>query len=618
LSDNGDEILEQLFEEQAMETISEAMRKVATPTQPEDKDEAKSDVETHVQWAFAGNGRFSPVGATTPKIPAGIYECFATPGAWGLERLDISSDGIYHLPDMATDTVLAEVNKFWGSEDKYRKYGLLYKRGVILWGSPGCLDKDTRISYVSRDPDGKRRSGKGGSIERLFQVFHGLTGRGKGRYQVAPKDSTFWVSSVDDNGRIFKNRVLDVVNSGFKECFKVTTKSGLTITATADHKFFTEDGFKALSELGPGSPLFIHNNTAIKEVADGRTVGTRHDLYVNHHPVAGTKIINKKYRYKKLSRSRAAVEAAMNKLSLSEYVERLNTGDLSNLKFLERDENVHHLDENCSNDVLENLVVINQREHSRLHAFEMPVKYIAVPDVIKSIRPVGKRATYDIKVFGPNNNFVADGFVVHNSGKTITCKLLMNELVRRDGVVIVAQSIRLTIMCMKAIRRIEPKRNLIVLLEDIDEIINHNGESEVLSMLDGENNVDNILHLATTNHPERLGARIINRPSRFDRRVYVGLPEVPARTAYLRKSTNDGLDEATLTKWVTDTQDMSIAHLRELVAAVYCLEQPYDDVIERLKKMAEQVKSEDEFKKRSMGFKSKERIPVGSGTLSAG
>jgi SpoVK/Ycf46/Vps4 family AAA+-type ATPase len=179
----------------------------------------------------------------------------------------------------------------------------------------------------------------------------------------------------------------------------------------------------------------------------------------------------------------------------------------------------------------------------------------------------------------------------------------MNELVKRDGIVIVAQTINLTILCLKAIRRIEPKRNLIVVLEDIDEILNYNGESQVLSMLDGENNVDNVLHLATTNYPDRLGPRIINRPSRFDRRVNVGLPAPEARRAYLQQVTNDGIPADQLDNWVKDTQDMSIAHLRELVAAVHCLDQPYDDVINRLKDMAQKVKELEEFKKNKVGFK---------------
>jgi hypothetical protein len=192
------------------------------------------------------------------------------------------------------------------------------------------------------------------------------------------------------------------------------------------------------------------------------------------------------------------------------------------------------------------------------------------------------------------------------SGKTVAVKLLMRSLVDNGGIVVIGQQIGLLILCLKAIRRIEPDRKLIVVLEDIDEIINFNGESSVLSLLDGENNVDNVLYLATTNYPERLGARIINRPSRFDRRVHVGMPSEEARQAYLIAATNNGLTEFELSEWVADTEGMSIAHLRELVAAVYCLDQPYDDVIDRLKGMAQAIKAiSDGFADSSMGFTNK-------------
>lgn len=280
------------------------------------------------QWAVAGNGRFLPIGSTINKLEAGVYTPFATPSGYGISHLPIHSDGIYTLPDMATDQVLKEVQTFWDNEHLYRRHNLLYKRGILLFGPPG-------------------------------------------------------------------------------------------------------------------------------------------------------------------------------------------------------------------------------------------------------------------------------------SGKTITVKLLMKELIKRDGIVILCQAVNLTTQVLKVFRDIEPKRNIIVVLEDIDEIIRFNGESEVLSLLDGEHNLDNVLNLATTNYPGRLGARIINRPSRFDTRVFVGMPSADARRAYLSSATQNGLSQTDLDRWTTDTEGMSIAHMRELVAAVYCLNQSYDSVIERLSAMGKRVVDDEDSgwnKKESLGF----------------
>lgn len=192
------------------------------------------------------------------------------------------------------------------------------------------------------------------------------------------------------------------------------------------------------------------------------------------------------------------------------------------------------------------------------------------------------------------------------SGKTITVKMLMKEIIKRDGIVIICQAVRPLVTILKNFRKIEPKRNVIIVYEDIDEIIAYNGEASVLSLLDGEDNIDNVLNIATTNFPDRLGARICNRPSRFDRRIFVGMPEEAARKEYIRLATHNGLSEADLTKWSVDTKDMSLAHIRELVASVYCLNQPYADVIKRLKAMFEPpiLKNDGFAKPRASGFSS--------------
>jgi hypothetical protein len=324
---DSDILLESLLD-QAEEAAFESNQvgRFAPPIPEGPEREKKKETGTHSQWAIGSNGRFMPVGSTVPTLTAGVYQPFSEPGSWGLESVGVISDGLYHLPDMATEEVLEEVRKFWESEEKYKSHSLLYKRGVLMWGAPG-------------------------------------------------------------------------------------------------------------------------------------------------------------------------------------------------------------------------------------------------------------------------------------SGKTVAVKLLMNELVRRGGIVILANHVELTVLALKAIKRIEPSRNLIVVFEDIDEIINYNGEAGVLSLLDGEASIDRVLNLATTNYPERLGARIVNRPSRFDRRVYVGMPSDAARFAYLEKTTGGNLEKKHIERWVADTKDMSIAHLRELVAAVYCLDQPYDEVIERLRAMSTQPQGESGFKPTNkMGF----------------
>jgi len=151
------------------------------------------------------------------------------------------------------------------------------------------------------------------------------------------------------------------------------------------------------------------------------------------------------------------------------------------------------------------------------------------------------------------------------------------------------------------IRIMEMNRPLIVVMEDIDEMIERHQEHSILSMLDGENQIANVVYLATTNYPERLGARIVNRPSRFDERIFVGMPSVVARRHYLKFAASELTDEM-LDQWVKDTDQFSVAHLRELVAASYCLDQDYKTVLNRLKSMTEKPKFVDGYRRGKTGF----------------
>lgn len=198
------------------------------------------------------------------------------------------------------------------------------------------------------------------------------------------------------------------------------------------------------------------------------------------------------------------------------------------------------------------------------------------------------------------------------SGKTATLGLLMRDLLRMDGLVFICQHPGLLSQMLAVLRRVEPSRNLIVIMEDIDELVQQFGEHEILALLDGESQIDNVVNIATTNYPERLGARIINRPSRFDERILVGMPNDRARTKYLAHiCREEAMDEEMLRTWVQATEGFSVAHLRELVVAVFCLKQPFDEVLERLSKMQYQPKPLKEFNRYGAGYAQSGKLAPG-------
>jgi hypothetical protein len=57
-------------------------------------------------------------------------------------------------------------------------------------------------------------------------------------------------------------------------------------------------------------------------------------------------------------------------------------------------------------------------------------------------------------------------------------------------------------------------------------------------------------------------------------------------------------------KWVRDTENMSIAHIKELFTAVIIIGDKYDDAIKTLKSMKEENPTSEEDKLTKLGFNS--------------
>lgn len=313
-----------------------------------------------------------------------------------------------------------------------------FPRGRIteVYG-PECLSESTFIQYEIQSPDGTRSNHKGGTIARLYERFHNLksSGDGRGKNRPVPEGTIFTAPSVNEQNRIVQNRILNVVDAGTKECFAVTTESGHRIEAAADHQFLTECGYLPLAGLCPGTDVFIHNNTPFKVAKQKDSNKKRHFVYVQHHPIAGVKNCGG-YLYHRLRRARAVMEAQLNGLDFDAYVARLNAGQTDGLKFLSREINVHHKDENEENDLLENLETVHSIPHGVLHATQRHnnLRFVAVLDRIESIKSVGFKRVYDISMDVPYNNYVADGFIVHNSGgKTTLCLHVIAEAQKAGG-----------------------------------------------------------------------------------------------------------------------------------------------------------------------------------------
>jgi hypothetical protein len=185
------------------------------------------------------------------------------------------------------------------------------------------------------------------------------------------------------------------------------------------------------------------------------------------------------------------------------------------------------------------------------------------------------------------------------TGKTCLINLLCKDLIDMGGVIFMIDDFETATACIQHFRIIEPDRPIMTILEDIEGIFRGDqGNREVkaaLSLLDGQDQTNNIIHVATTNQPEELADRFIKRPGRFDLVIGIHAPIAETREAYLRYVTQNEIPEDKLKELVDKTEGLSLAYLREIASTYLCLDIPVDITLERLQK---------NFRMKSLGNKS--------------
>lgn len=191
------------------------------------------------------------------------------------------------------------------------------------------------------------------------------------------------------------------------------------------------------------------------------------------------------------------------------------------------------------------------------------------------------------------------------SGKTSTLQMVSQNIINAGGISLYVTEPGVAAQGLALLRRIEPTRRIVVMIEDIDAIIRYHGEASLLALLDGELQIDNVVFIATTNYPEKLDRRFINRPSRFDIVKKIGMPNAQAREVYLLAKNTRLTGTEELTTWVNKTEGFSIAHLKELIVSVECFNVSFTDALARLRTMMDVMISSDDYgdKKKAIGIR---------------
>lgn len=193
-------------------------------------------------------------------------------------------------------------------------------------------------------------------------------------------------------------------------------------------------------------------------------------------------------------------------------------------------------------------------------------------------------------------------------GKSSTLNMVVNDLIKEDGVAIKFTNPYRFESFMQSFRQVEPDRQVVVLMEDIESTIEEWDESTILNILDGVGEIDHVVYLATTNYPDKLLGRITNRPSRFDRVFEFKEPNEETKRIYLESLSADymtdrkELIDLDIDQWIKDTKELTMAHLKELFLSVHIFGYDYKDTLKKLKGMKNKLKGADDESGKKVGF----------------
>jgi len=285
--------------------------------------------------------------------------------------------------------------------------GLRPREFSILCGATGCLGGDAIISI--------NRAGKGFkiSIRDLYQRSNGI---GLWNDNFDPGIQTY-VRSYDGI-RTRLHPIQNVVLSGVKETWRLKADQGRTIRLTPCHRVLTERGWVAARDLRADEDRLAMDCDRPKK--SGRVRAKLRDTYfggVKYHPYS-----TKANSRRRIVKHRAVFEAKLNNLSLDDFLNicRIDRSKASTLRFVNpKTHHVHHKDHNHYNNDPNNLELLAIEDHLREHGDVNNFNAGTIQWVtFRGFDRVGVEAVYDIECEDPHHNFVADGLIVHNSGKT--------------------------------------------------------------------------------------------------------------------------------------------------------------------------------------------------------
>jgi DNA polymerase-3 subunit alpha len=220
--------------------------------------------------------------------------------------------------------------------------------------------------------------------------------------------------SLYQDGLIRKNQIVDIMYSGTRMTYAVTTESGRSITGTNNHKFPTPSGETELSKLTVGDSVYV---MSAYDTSPRNSYNFTNGTYVSNHPTKGQQgfqsisNINEAERLYK--------EIRQGHVDNHTPCEMCGVGYSAFMRF-----ELHHINDDRTNNNKGNLLWCCNSCHKKAH-YQMGRTKVhmrgreTITERIVSIAEAGVEDVYDIEMAAPAHNFVIDnGIVTCNSHAT--------------------------------------------------------------------------------------------------------------------------------------------------------------------------------------------------------
>lgn len=151
---------------------------------------------------------------------------------------------------------------------------------------------------------------------------------------------------------------------------------------------------------------------------------------------------------------------------------------------------------------------------------------------IKSVESVGIDNFYGFTVDKDHLYIMDDFWITHNCGKTSIIRTIMSMYNFKPVTIVPGandEAIR------EAFSYAEEQSPSLLYFEDLDSILEKNDISSFLNLMDGISTKNGLLVVATANEVKKLKANITDRPSRFDRKFEIPLPNQEMSYIYIKK-----------------------------------------------------------------------------------